>query len=172
LRDPKDALGRSRCIKQIGMVYHERFRESLLRGEPAETMLKHAQAAGRQYLRALALCPPTALTDLGPFHLVLGNLYRDLGQTERAREHYEEAVQIFDLTGNRHTAGVTRFNMSGMHLLASKREATPPRRRDLLLRAQAYAEAALRDYQHYQGRAAAEEAEARRLLAAITQALA
>ena len=38
--------------------------------------------------------------------------------------------------------------------------------------ARAYAEAALRDYQHYQGRAAKEEANAQRLLDLINQALA
>ena len=43
--------------------------------------------------------------------------------------------------------------------------------RDLLRRARAYAQAALRDYQHYQGRAAADEADAQGLLADIAQAL-
>jgi len=42
----------------------------------------------------------------------------------------------------------------------------------LLLRAQAYAEAALRDFKTYQGRAAADEANAQQLIAAIEQALA
>ena len=44
--------------------------------------------------------------------------------------------------------------MALMYLEAAEREATPSRQRDLLHRAQAYAQAALRDFQHYQGRAA------------------
>jgi hypothetical protein len=47
----------------------------------------------------------------------------------------------------------------------------PSRQRDLLHRAQAYAQAALRDFQHYQGRAAKDEARAQQLLARIAEVL-
>jgi tetratricopeptide (TPR) repeat protein len=172
LHDPNDALGRSRCIKQIGMVHHERFKESCQRGEPPETVLKHAQAAEQYYLQALILRPPTALADLGPMHGQLGNLYKDVGQTESARDHYEKAAQYFEQTGDRYQAGQVRFNMADMYLQAAGREAAPARQRDLLRRARAYAEAALGDYQHYQGRAADKEAKAQGLLGLIAQALA
>ena len=59
-----------------------------------------------------------------------------------------------------------------MYVNAADREPGPPRRRDLLHRAQAYAQAALRDFRHYQGRAAADEADAQQLIGAIGQALA
>jgi tetratricopeptide (TPR) repeat protein len=165
-------MGRSGCIKQIGMVHHKRCNESRQRGEPAEIVLQHAQAAERHYLQALALCPPTALTDLGPMHNALGNLYAALGQTEPAREHYERAAQYFEQTGDRYAAGQTRYNIALMYLQGAERESPPARQRDLLHRAQAYAQAALRDYQHYQGRAAADEARAQQLVADIDQALA
>ena len=58
-----------------------------------------------------------------------------------------------------------------MYLDAAEREPAPARRRDLLRRAAAYAEASLRDFQHYQGRAAADEAEAQRLIDIIARAL-
>ncbi len=92
LHDPNDALGRSRCIKQIGMVHHERFNEARGRGEPDETVLRHAQAAEQHYRQALALCPPSAVADLGPMHNQLGSLYAEVGQTEPAREHYEKTL--------------------------------------------------------------------------------
>jgi len=173
LHDPDDALERSKCIKQIGMVHYARFRESRQRGEPAETALKHAQAAEEHYLQALALCPPTAITTISPIHNNLGLLYNNVGQTEHAREHYEKDVQICEQTGDRYGAGQTRFNMAVMYLQAAGREAAPPhvRQRDLLRRAQAYALAALRDYQHYQGRAADKEANAQRLLEEIQEEL-
>jgi len=167
LREPSIRYG---DLFQIGMVHHERFRESRKRGEPAETVLGHAQAAEQRYLQALALCPATALTDLSPIHNQLGNLYREVGQTEPAREHYEKDVQICEQTGNRYDAGQVRRNMGIMYLDAAEREATPPRQRELLERARAYGEAALRDYQHYQGRAADMEARAQGLLAAIKEA--
>ena len=67
--------------------------------------LQHAQAAEQHYHQALALCPPSAVADLGPMHNQLGNLYDDVGQIEPAREHYERAVQYFEQTGNRYHAG-------------------------------------------------------------------
>ena len=167
LRDPNDALGRSRCIKQIGMVHHERFNESRQRGEPAETVLEHAQAAEQHYRQALALCPPAAIADLGPMHGQLGNLYAEVGQIEPAREHYERAAQYFEQTGDRYGAGQTRYNIAIMYREAAEREPAPARRRDLLRRAAAYAQASLRDYQHYQGRAAADEARTEQLIARI-----
>jgi tetratricopeptide (TPR) repeat protein len=172
LHNPNSVMWRSRCLHQIGMIHHERFRESRGRNEPAEDLLKHRQTAERHYLAALALWPPTALTDIVPFHIDLGALYADLGQLKQARDHYEEAVKICEQTANLYGAGMSRFNMALMYLDAAQREATPSQQRDLLLRAQAFAEAALRDFQHYQGRAAALEASAQGLLADIARALA
>ena len=156
---------------QIGSVYHERFDECRKRGEPTATVLKHAQTAEQHYKQALALCPTTAITDLSPINNNLGALYRSSGHTERAREHYEKDVQICEQTGDRYGAGQTRFNMALMYLEAAEQESTLARQRDLLLRAKAYTQAALRDFQHYQGRAAADEAKAQQLLAGIIQAL-
>lgn len=172
LHNPNDALGRARCIQQIGIVHYERFNEARQHGEPDPIVLKHAQAAEEHYLQSLALCPPSSLTDLGRIHNQLGILYKNVGQTERAREHYEKDVQICEQTGDRYGAGQTRFNMVIMYRAAAKREAAPPRQRDLLLRARAYAQAALRDFQHYQGRAADMEANAQGLLAEIDEDLA
>ncbi|MEI7732658.1 MAG: hypothetical protein WCO56_24010, partial [Verrucomicrobiota bacterium] len=166
-----DFLSRSKTIKQIGMVHHARFNESRRRGEPAETVLKHAQAAEEHYHQALALCPPTALTDLGPIHAQTATFYSQVGAVDQAREHFEKAAQCFERANNRYDSGRVRDNVALMYLRAASRESTPSRQRDLLYRAQAYAQAALRDFQHYQGRAAAEEDRAQQLLVRIAQAL-
>ncbi len=167
-----DFLNRSKTIQQIGMVYHERFNEARQQCEPPETLLRHIRAAEVHYKQALALLPPSALADIGPAHGQLGNFYDDVSQTEQARDHYERAAQTFEQTGDRHGAGQTRGNMGNMYAQASGREESRERQRDLLLRAQAYAEAALRDFQHYQGRAAADEAKAQQLIDDIHQTLA
>ncbi|HEX8491812.1 MAG TPA: CHAT domain-containing protein [Pyrinomonadaceae bacterium] len=172
LHNPKDALGRSKCIQQIGMVHYERLREAIQREEPAETLLRHAQAAETRYLEGLRLCPKNALTDLAPLHNKLGNLYQETGQLDSAREHYEQSAQYKEKAGNHFGAGLTRFNMALMYAQASEREEQPSQQRYSLLRAQAYAEAALRDFQQYQGRAATDEANTQGLLDAINQALA
>ncbi len=166
-----DLLNRSKTHQAIGMVHHERFNDARARGEPADALLRHAQAAEQHYQQALALCPPTAVADLGPMHNQLGNLYDAVGQIEPAREHYELAAQYFEQSGNGYYAGGVRYNLAIMYRDAAGGEATPARRRDLLQRALAYAHASLRDFQHYQGRAAADEAKAQRLIDDITQAL-
>jgi tetratricopeptide (TPR) repeat protein len=168
----EDALGRSICIKQIGMVHHKRFLAARKDKEPADTLLRHARAAEKHYLDGLKLCPKDALTDLAPMHNQLGNLYDDVGQLDNAREHFERAAQYFEKAGNRFHAGTVRFNMALMYAGASERESEPSQQRAYLVRARAYAEAALRDFQHYQGRAAKDEADTQALLAQINQDLA
>ena len=151
------------------MVYQARCDEARQRGEPAEAAQKHAEAAEQHYNQALALCPPSAVADLGPMHNQLGILYENVGQTETAREHYEKAAQYFEQTANRYGAGQTRYNIARMYLDAAGRE--PARRPDLLRRAAAYAQASLRDFKHYEGRAADMEAKAQQLIDIIAQAL-
>lgn len=140
------------------------------RMEEAEE-LRHAQAAELHYLQAVFLCPATSITDLGPIHNELGNLYDDIDQTEQAREHYEKAAQCYDQSGNRHNAGGTRFNMALMYLHATSRASTSSGREKLLRRAQTYAAAALREFQHYEGRAADKEAKCQQLIDDIQQQL-
>jgi tetratricopeptide (TPR) repeat protein len=172
LCNPNDTLARFLCFKQIGMVHYERFLEARQREEPRETLVLHAQAAEARYLEGLRLCPKDALTELGRQYNVLGSLYADVGQLDKAREHFEQATQYFEKTGNHFSAGLTRFNMALMYTQAAEREKQPSQQRAILHRARAYAEAALRDFQQYQGRAAAEEAKAQSLLDFINQALA
>lgn len=172
LLNPNDASGRATTIEQIGIGHHERFRDALKQNEPQETLLKHARAAEEHYLQALSLCPVSAIADLGPIYHQSGALYADVGQTEQARDHFEKAAQCFEQSGNRHSAGTTRNGMAVMYMRAAGREENAARQRDVLLRAQAYAQAALRDYQVYEGRAAADEAKAQQLIDGIGQALA
>lgn len=189
LHDKGDRFGRSRCKFQIGMVHYERFKEVrteaaalALAGEAEddpgaankleslrEQLLGHAQAAESHYQEALKLCQPTALSDLGPIHNQLGSLYHAVGQTERAREHYEKAAQLYEQSGNRYNAGGTRLNLAIMYLQSAEAGGDVG---NLLRRAKAYAEAALRDFQHFQGRAADLEAKAQELIDHISALLA
>lgn len=169
---PNDALGRSQCIGQIGTLHYERFKEARRQGVPPKTLRRHVQAAEQHYQQALGLCPASAIADLAPNHNNLGILYKNVGQMEPAQEHFEKAAQYYGQCGDRHAAGETRYNMALMYAQAAGREKTPARQRDGLLRAQAYAQAALRDYQHYKGRAAADEANTQRLIDKIEQQLA
>jgi hypothetical protein len=171
LLDENDVMGRSACIKQIGMVYHERFNESGAAQDQTAPVLRHVQAAESHYHQALDLCPANAINELGPIHIQLGNLYNEVGQIEQAREHYEKSAQYFEQSGNRFHAGATRYNMVVMYHFSAVHDSTSSGREVLLRRAQTYAEAALRDYQHYEGRAADDEAKCQQLIDDIQQQL-
>jgi tetratricopeptide (TPR) repeat protein len=171
-RPANNAQSHAKTISQIGLVHHERFRDARKRNEPEDVLLKHYQSAETHYLQALKLCPGNAITTLGRLHNKLGALYNDVGQTELAREHFEQHLQICEQTGDRYHAGTSRYNMAIMYGQFAIRQDNPNRRRDLLLRAKAYAEAALLDFKTYQGRAADDEAKAQQLIYDIGQALA
>ena len=171
LKVVSDTLGRSKCIKQIGMVHHERFRDALKGKGSEETLRRHISATEQHYLQALEVCPEDALTDVAPIHNQLGNLYAEVRQLENARKHFEQAAKLKERIGNHLSAGLTRFNIALMYLQRAHDEDQLSQQRASLLRAQAYAEAALRDYQHYQGRAADKEELTQGLLDQINQAL-
>ncbi|SMF96056.1 CHAT domain-containing protein [Methylomagnum ishizawai] len=170
LHNPSDAVGRSASLYQIGTIHHERFKETSLRSEREEITLRHAQVAEQYYHEALQLCPTDSVNNLGPIHNSLGILYGQLRRMEACREHLEQAVQFHVQVNEHYSAGQTRRNMAFMYESAAKRD--PIHRHDLLLRARSYAEAALRDFQRYQGRAAADETQTQRFIADIDQALA
>jgi len=90
----------------------------------------------------------------------LGNIYDDAGDLERALYHYNQDIHYDELAGNQYGAGQTRFNIALM--LAQNNRLS-----DALL----YARAALRNFESYQGRAKADEDDAKELIAAIEKAM-
>ncbi len=172
LRESGDRLGISACVRQIGSVHHERFREAWARGDLVATLLRHAQAAQGHYICGLGLCPAGAIPDLVPLHTGLGSLYAEVNKLEEAREQYEFCIHYAEMAEDRFSAGHVRRNIALMYGAASRREEMHSRRKGLLVRAQAYARAALRDFQYFQGRAAGEEAEVQDVLERISRDLA
>jgi tetratricopeptide (TPR) repeat protein len=172
LRASTDTIARPKTIKQIGMVHHERFREAVDRNEPAEVLLRHAQATENHYLEALRLHPKDAVSELGSMHASLANLYEEIRQHQNARKHFESAIHYMEMSGDRLVAGQTRFNMAFMYARADADKVSSTQYRANLERARAYAEAAFRDFQHYQGRAANEEAKAKGFLEHINKLIA
>lgn len=172
LHEPDDALGRAKCIGQIGTVQLRRFEDARKHNEPLERQLGHARAAEERYLETLRLLPADDVTDVGIAHNQLGALYARIGAFDKARSHFEQDVQLCEKAGDHYGAGQTRFNMALMYVRATQAEDQPAEQRALLLRARAYAEAALRDFQRYPGRAADPEAQSKGLLDLIDQELA
>jgi hypothetical protein len=166
-----DALGRARCIKQIGRVYYERFAEAMNRHESREVLLGHFNAAQKHFLEALNLCPTESVSDRAAIHNNLGILYSIVGSFKNAREHYEIEAQLEERSGNHHAAGVNRFNMALMYQSLAQDEQQIRQQHDYWERARAYAEAALRDFEFYRGRAARDELDAQELLSEINHAL-
>jgi tetratricopeptide (TPR) repeat protein len=159
LTDKSDYLGRAQTIMQLGQVAHERFQEARAAGAAEAEQLQHLNAALNDYQQALALLPTNAVNDLAVTHNQLGLIYQDAGQTARALEHYQQSARYEEQQDNFYGAGQTRYNVALM--LAQQNR---------LADARAYAQAALRNFQVYGSRAAAEIEETQRLLAAINQA--
>jgi tetratricopeptide (TPR) repeat protein len=171
LLDPNDALGRTKCIRQMGLVHLERFWEALKGKKPPEVYLTHARAAEECCYEALKLCPKDALNDLSPIHNTLGSLYLGVGELKNALEHFERRAQLEERIGNRYGAGATRFNMALVYCRAADEADKPSQQRAHWERARAYAEAALRDYESYGGHAAKDELDAEQVLDRINRSI-
>jgi tetratricopeptide (TPR) repeat protein len=161
LRDESDKLGRARSIGQLGFVARERFKEARAAWASEEILVAHLDAALGFYQQALELIPPDALHDVAITHNQLGVIYGEVGMLEPALEHYRESVRYQEATGDQFEAGQTRFN-AALDLARAGRYPD----------AFAWATAALRDYQPYGERAAADIAKTERLIADIEQDLA
>ncbi len=151
-----DYLGRSKSLSLLGYVAHERFKEARAADKPNEELLRHLNAAAGFYHQALDLLPPNAVDDLAVTHNQLGNIYRNAGDLDRALSHYRESIRYKEAAGNIYAAANTRFNVA-----LALRDA------GRLADAREYAHAALRNYQTYGDRAAAEIQETQRLIDAL-----
>jgi len=151
-----DRMGRGGCIVQLGSVALGRLHEAQTSGRPGEELLLHLNEAVRLYHEALNLLPADAINFLAVTHNQLGQSYRLAGDLDRAVPHLRKAIQRFEEAGD-------PFHASGARINAALALAQADRRADAL----EYAEAALRGYESYGERAAAEIEETRRLIAAM-----
>jgi len=156
LSEERDVLGRSKCHNQLGSVARERFKEARAAGRPEGELLRHLNDALRFYLQALDLLPPDAVDDLAGAHNQLGLIYRNAGDLDRALLHYREAIRYWERAGNLYHAATVRRNVAVALAQAGR-----------LADAREYAHAALRNYQTYGDRAAAEIQETQGLIEMI-----
>jgi tetratricopeptide (TPR) repeat protein len=155
-----DRLGNGKGTLCLGHVNRERFKDAEKEGKAEEELLKHLNAAVGYYQQALALLPPDDVDDLAATHNQLGIIYKDVGDLERALEHYNKSIQYNEMAGDIYAAGTTRRNMA----IALSQNG---RHSDALL----YARAALRNFESYGGRAKQDEDETKRLIDWIEKAI-
>jgi tetratricopeptide (TPR) repeat protein len=161
LRDKRDRPGRGRCLGQLGLVALERFKEARKAKRPKKEVLKDLNEAARLYHEALKMIPEDTVNELAVVHNQLGNIYDAGGDLDRALGHYREAIRYEEMQGDVYGAGQTRFNVAVA--LADAR-----RFGDAL----EYAKAALRNFESYGPRAAADIQKGRGLIAKIKKDLA
>jgi tetratricopeptide (TPR) repeat protein len=89
------------------------------------------------------LLPPNAVDDLAVTHNMLGSIYGDAGDLDRAVSHYRESIRYKELTGDVYGAATARFNVAVDLAKAGRLD-------DALL----YAQAALRNFATYSDAAA------------------
>lgn len=172
LTPSKNVILRCNNIKQIGMVHHARLHEAQAAKAPEDIQQGHFDAALKAYSSALSICPESAQSELGSVHAEMGILFSNVGDWEDARMHFEVAIACFERSGDHLGVGRGRYNMALMYVLASHHEPELNSKHKYLLRAEAYAQAAMRDYSHYEGRAASYEENARKLVGEIARRLA
>jgi tetratricopeptide (TPR) repeat protein len=160
LTDERDRQGRARCVGQLGCVAWERFKEARAANEPEEELLRHLNTAAQFYHQALDLLPANAVDDLAVTHNQLGGVYFAAGDVERALHQAREAIRYEEMQGNLYGAAQSRGNVALALTQAGR-----------LADAREYALAALRNYETYGDRAAAEIQRTQGLIAEIEQAM-
>jgi tetratricopeptide (TPR) repeat protein len=142
----------------LGSLALERFREAQAAKKPKDELTLHLNEALEYYNEALDLLPSNAVNDLAVVHNQLGHVYHYAGELDRALHHYNKGIQYYEAAGNLFGAAQTRYNVA-LDLAQAGRFG------DALL----YAQAALRNYETYDKRAAKEIKETKDLIAEIEQ---
>ncbi len=160
LCEEHDQLWRGKCFIALGNVARERFREAFTTNQPKTDLLRHLNDAIGFYLQALDLLPANAVDDLAVSHNQIGNTYGDAADIDRALTHWREAIRYAEASDNFYDAGRHRYNV-----------ALALRQAGRFSDAAEYARAALRNFETYGDRAAADVQETRDLIAKIEQAI-
>jgi tetratricopeptide (TPR) repeat protein len=161
LVDKNDYLGRSRCLSQLGLVARERFKEALASHQPLSILRYHLNNARNFYCQAICISPSNAINHLAVLHTVLGRIYGDAGDFKQALSHSQEAVNYYEIEGNRNDAAKVRRDIA--IILARSN-----RLNDALL----YAQAALQNFAADINRDATEIEATHHLITKLQQSLA
>ena len=159
LRPDSDRLGRASNLGQLGAVALERFADAQAGGEAEPVLLKHLHAALHGYLQDLDLTPADDHASRAITENQLGIVFHRAGDTGQALRHYQRSLQHKEARGDVYAAGQTRYNIAALLLDGDGRTA------DALL----YARAALDNFQQACPGAAADAADAERLIARLEQ---
>ena len=155
-----NSLRQGRCWGSLGHIARERFKEAHAAQKPPEYLLRHLNDALQSYWMALKLFPQDDVDDLATTHNSIGVIYQYAGDIDQALAHYREAIRYCEIMGHLHSAGMCRSNVARTLARASR-----------LSDALDYAQAALRDYETFGDRAAAEIQETKELISDIQQDL-
>ncbi|MET8153166.1 CHAT domain-containing protein [Actinoplanes sp. NPDC049668] len=158
LTDDGDRLHKARAVGQLGGVAHQRFLDAAAAGQPKAVLVEHLNAAVAAYRQALDLLPADAKPDLATSHHQLGVIYTRAGRYDTALTHYQQAIRLKEMTGNRYSAGLTRHAVAATLMQAGNTS-------DAML----YARAALADYASYGAGADDDIEEVGQLIAALEE---
>jgi tetratricopeptide (TPR) repeat protein len=161
LRPPGDKHRRAKSLNNLGNVAWERFNEARAARRPDDELARHLTDAVDAYEQALDLTPEHAVTDRGITHNSLGVIFAEIGDIDRALDHYRQCIRYRETAGDTFHAGRTRFNVAIALLKANR-----------LVDARSYAMAALANFESFGDRAADHIQQTQRLIEAIDQAAA
>ncbi|MGE0082806.1 MAG: CHAT domain-containing protein [Desulfococcaceae bacterium] len=154
LRNKKDHNGKGNCLIHLGLLAYKRFEEVQKGIKPKEIMIDHLINALNYCHNALKIIHPNAVNLLMSAHNTLGLIYDKTGNNDQSVSHYMKSIQFAEIAENYYDAGFTRYNIA-VTLMQSGRIAD----------ALDYARAALRNFETYGNRAAADIENAKGLIA-------
>jgi tetratricopeptide (TPR) repeat protein len=112
LHDPRDNLGRARCMSQLAQVALLAAIELSEIDGPPELIARNRKLAFDASVQALQALPPSANGDRGVILSRLGSLHRHAGQYEQATSLDTGALQAYSAAGDAHGAAIARFNLA------------------------------------------------------------
>ncbi|MCP4607862.1 MAG: tetratricopeptide repeat protein [Planctomycetes bacterium] len=160
LRDEQDKDGRAVCFGQLGHVSYYRFNKTLKAGGSEKDLLRHLNMAIKFYHQDLKLLPTYAIKDLAVVHHMLGMLYGEAGNLDKAMEHYRLSIRYREKEGDIYFAGKTRKCVAIDLFKVGRLE-------DAL----EYAQAALRNFESFGDRAADDIKDCQQLITKIQKAM-
>lgn len=156
LRVESDTLGISSTLAELGAIALKRFQQAVAADQPEEKWLPHLDEAARLYQDALDRLPPDAASELAVLHNQLATIYQGMLDIESSLDHSRQAIREHESNGNLLGASQSRYNAAMTFLIADRRD-------DAL----EYAQAALRGFEGYGEKAAAEVEKTRQLIEEI-----
>ncbi len=158
MRPEHDRQGQAISLRELGGVALSRFWEARDANAPEAELLRHLNTALQFYSQTLWEFPQHGVDELAVAHHVLGRIYAEYSDVDRALGHFCKSIRYHEKAGNLYKGTGTRYDVA-LVLAASGRLAS----------ALEYARDALRNFETFGDDAAQDIEQTQQLITRIEQ---